>query len=105
VSAAGKSKSRPGGGARWFDATIEAIGNRVHGVVALDTEERLVTLPEPEELVLTLGTNRAVAERFERLAYTHRKEFARWVAEGKKQETRDRRAERAIEMTLEGASL
>jgi hypothetical protein len=30
------------------------------------------------------------------------KECARWVAEAKKQETRDRRAAKAIEMLLEG---
>lgn len=79
------------------------IGDRVHVVVELDTEERVVTVPK--ELARTLAANQAAKDRFERSSYTHRKEFARWVAEAKKQETRDRRAERAIEMILEGASL
>jgi uncharacterized protein YdeI (YjbR/CyaY-like superfamily) len=39
---------------------------------------------------------------FERLAFTHRKEYARWVAEAKREETRDRRVARALEMLREG---
>ena len=36
------------------------------------------------------------------MSQTHRKEYARWVGAAKKQETRDRRAARAILMLLEG---
>ena len=79
------------------------IGDRVHVVVELDTEERVVTVPE--ELARTLAGNRVAKERYGRLSYTHRKEYARWVGEAKKEETRDRRAERAIEMILSGTSL
>ena len=39
---------------------------------------------------------------FEGLAYTHRKEYAQWVGEAKRQETRDRRAARALEMLGKG---
>jgi uncharacterized protein YdeI (YjbR/CyaY-like superfamily) len=36
------------------------------------------------------------------LAYTHRKEYARWVDEAKRDETRDRRVVQALEMLREG---
>ncbi len=35
---------------------------------------------------------------FEGLSYTHRKEYCRWVSEAKKEETRLRRLEKAVEM-------
>jgi uncharacterized protein YdeI (YjbR/CyaY-like superfamily) len=39
---------------------------------------------------------------FEGLSYTHRKEYCRWIAEAKKEETRARRLARAVEMLREG---
>ena len=39
---------------------------------------------------------------FEKLSYTHRKEYCRWVTEAKKEETRLRRLEKAIEMLKKG---
>jgi len=39
---------------------------------------------------------------FERMAFTHRKEYARWVAEAKRDETRQRRVEQAVEMIRTG---
>ncbi|MBV8961318.1 MAG: YdeI/OmpD-associated family protein, partial [Actinobacteria bacterium] len=40
-----------------------------------------------------------------RLAFTHRKEYARWVGEAKREETRDRRVARALQMLREGQTL
>jgi hypothetical protein len=39
---------------------------------------------------------------FEKLSYTHRKEYCRWIAEAKKEETRSSRIAKAIEMLREG---
>ena len=39
---------------------------------------------------------------FEKLSYTHRKEYCRWITEAKKEETRLRRLEKAIEMLKKG---
>jgi len=36
------------------------------------------------------------------MAFTHRKEYARWVAEAKKEDTRQRRVEQALEMIRAG---
>jgi len=39
---------------------------------------------------------------FEKLSYTHRKEYCRWITEAKKEETRVRRLAKAIEMLKKG---
>ena len=39
---------------------------------------------------------------FEKLSYTHRKEYCRWITEAKKEETRSRRLEKAVEMLKKG---
>jgi len=36
------------------------------------------------------------------MAFTHRKEYACWVAEAKREETRQRRVEQALEMIRSG---
>jgi uncharacterized protein YdeI (YjbR/CyaY-like superfamily) len=38
------------------------------------------------------------------MAFTHRKEYARWVAEAKRDETRQRRVNQAVEMIKAGKS-
>jgi hypothetical protein len=48
-------------------------------------------LPIPGETGLTRSN-------FERLAYTHRKEYARWIGEAKRDETRRRRIAPALEL-------
>lgn len=44
-------------------------------------------------------------DAFDGLAYSHRKEYARWVGEAKRQDTRDRRARKALEMLEGGETL
>jgi uncharacterized protein YdeI (YjbR/CyaY-like superfamily) len=39
---------------------------------------------------------------FDALSYTHRREYCRWIAEAKKEETRLRRIEKAVEMLQNG---
>jgi uncharacterized protein YdeI (YjbR/CyaY-like superfamily) len=36
------------------------------------------------------------------MAFTHRKEYARWVAEAKRDDTRQRRVSQAVDMILAG---
>lgn len=79
------------------------VGEEVHIEVELDTAPRVVEVPD--ELERALAGSKPAHERYESLSYTHRREFAEWVAGGKKQETRDRRAWKAVEMLLEGVSL
>jgi uncharacterized protein YdeI (YjbR/CyaY-like superfamily) len=41
---------------------------------------------------------------FEKLSYTHRKEYCRWITDTKKEETRLKRLRKAIEMLNKGIS-
>jgi len=77
-----------------------AAGDEVDVTVELDLAPREVEVPAA--LAAALATDRQARVSFERLAFTHRKEYARWVAEAKKEDTRQRRAEQALEMIRAG---
>lgn len=76
------------------------VGDTVHIEVEVDTAPRVVDVPD--ELAAAFAGSPEAGTRYEALSYTHRKEFATWVAEAKKEETRLRRAARAVEMILDG---
>jgi bifunctional DNA-binding transcriptional regulator/antitoxin component of YhaV-PrlF toxin-antitoxin module len=80
-------------------AGIEA-GDSVDIVLERDDAPRAVELPA--ELEAALDRDSEVAEAFASLAFTHRREYATWIAEAKKDETRQRRAAKAIEMLRSG---
>ncbi len=75
------------------------VGETVHVVVERDTGERTVDVPA--ELVTALR-QAGLLDRFEAMAYTHRREYAQWIGEAKKPETRARRAAKAVGMVGEG---
>jgi uncharacterized protein YdeI (YjbR/CyaY-like superfamily) len=56
----------------------------------------------PAELRQALAADPAGRAAYERLPPSHRLEYARWVAEAKKELTRRRRAARALEMLRAG---
>jgi hypothetical protein len=85
------------------EAAGVAAGDTVEVAIALDSEPREVDLPDA--LRDALERDVAAAAAFERLAFTHRKEFARWIAEAKRDETRERRVARAVQMLHDGATL
>ena len=75
-------------------------GDEVDVVLELDQAPREVDLPE--ELASALAADPAVAATFDSLAFTHRKEYARWIAEAKREDTRQRRVTQAVEMIRAG---
>ena len=75
-------------------------GDTVEVEVALDAGPREVDVPAA--LAAALAADAEAHAKFHALAYSHRKEFARWVDEAKKDETRKRRVAQAIEMLHEG---
>jgi len=85
-------------------AVREAAGvgleSEVDVVLALDTAPREVEVPPA--LAQALDGDAEAKARFEQLAFTHRKEFAQWIAEAKRDETRERRVQSALEMLREG---
>lgn len=76
------------------------VGDVVKLNVERDDAPREV-IPPPELQVALAGDEKARA-MYDSLSYTHRREYARWVEEAKRQETRNRRAERAVEMLRVG---
>ena len=78
-------------------------GDTVDVLIELDTAPREVEVPEA--LASALAADPGSKAAFERLAFTHRKEYARWVEEAKREGTRDRRVARALEMLREGRTL
>lgn len=85
-------------------ATIgKQVGDPVHVVLTRDTEKRVVKAPV--ELAEALRERPAAKSQFDGLSYTHRKEYAEWVGEAKKAETRQRRAAKAVEMLEKGRTL
>jgi len=45
--------------------------------------------------------NKKAKEIFDELSYTHRKEYVRWINEAKRDETRERRLKKTIQMLIE----
>jgi hypothetical protein len=60
-----------------------------------DEQQRAVEVPAPFQQAMKKA---GVLSFFDSLSYTHRKEYCRWITEAKKEETRLRRFEKAIEM-------
>jgi hypothetical protein len=71
-------------------------GELVTVAMAVDRSERVVTIPP--ELKRVLSTNKEAAIAFKAFSYSHRKEFAEWIASAKREETRIIRAEKSIAM-------
>jgi hypothetical protein len=60
-----------------------------------------VAIEIPEDLKQALVEAQQL-DAFEKMAYTHRKEYVRWVSEAKRQETRDTRIVKTVERIREG---
>ncbi|MEA2174843.1 MAG: hypothetical protein QOD00_2435 [Blastocatellia bacterium] len=64
-------------------------GERVRLVMETDAAPRTVTLPP--DLDQALGKSTHTRASFDKLSYTHRKEYVQWVEAAKRPETRARR--------------
>lgn len=75
-----------------------AEGDTVDLELELDTEPREVEVP-PD---LASAFDDEARAGFERMSYTHRKEYIDWIAEAKRPETRARRVAKAVDMIRDG---
>lgn len=75
-------------------------GDKIVVTMELDTAPRVVEIPP--DLAKVLKANKRAKEFWEKLSYTHQKEYANWIIEAKKPETRQRRVEKAVAMLAEG---
>lgn len=80
-------------------ATRERAGVEVGDSVKLEVERdsRPREVLVPDDLVAALEKDPSARKAFERLSFTHRKEFADWVAGAKREETRARRIAQTLE--------
>jgi len=74
-------------------------GDTIDVVLWKDEEERTVEIPPAFKKVLK---SEGLLAPFEKLSYTHRKEYVRWIEEAKKEETRQNRMAKAITMLQKG---
>lgn len=79
-------------------AGVEA-GDTVDVELKLDASPREVEVPEP--LADALAGDDAARAAFEGLAYTYRKEYARWISEAKRDETRQKRLAEVLQRLRE----
>ncbi|MGB9180539.1 MAG: YdeI/OmpD-associated family protein [Pyrinomonadaceae bacterium] len=77
----------------------------------LDTEEACVAEQKkkatalPQYLKKALMTNKAAWENFKRLAPSHQRNYVRWITAAKKEETRQRRMQEAIQLLARNEKL
>jgi hypothetical protein len=70
-------------------------GSTIEVVLWKDEAERKVEMPPDFQKILK---DEGLLPFFEKLSYTHQKEYCRWISEAKKEETRLRRLAKATEM-------
>src|SRR5690349_8731310 len=78
----------------------KTFGDEIQVSVESDTEERVIEIPK--DLLKELKKDKEAKAFFDKLSYTHRKEYVRWVEEAKKEETRQNRIIKTIEMLKKG---
>jgi bifunctional DNA-binding transcriptional regulator/antitoxin component of YhaV-PrlF toxin-antitoxin module len=76
------------------------VGDQVDVVLERDDAPREVEVPAA--LASALAADPEAKAIFEGLAFTHRREYAQWIAEAKREETRVRRVEKSLAMLREG---
>jgi len=95
------------GGPHHMLAVVKAIraetgkrpGDLIDVVVWKDEGSRALKVPDA---FANLMKKEGLLPFFEGLSFTHRKEYCRWIAEAKKEETRLKRLEKAVEMLKKG---
>ena len=78
------------------------VGDRVHVVLERDTSDRTIAVPEDLALALDQAN---LTTAFNAMAFTHRREYAEWITQAKRPETRQRRLEKAVDMIANGSRL
>lgn len=78
----------------------KSFGDEVTITIESDTKPRLIEVPE--ELKKAFKTEKAAKDFFEKLSYTHQREYVMWINEAKREETRQSRILKTVEMLKKG---
>jgi hypothetical protein len=81
------------------EQTGKHLGDTIKVEIWKDEAVRSVEVPAD---LASLMKKHRLRSSFDSLSYTHRKEYCRWITEAKKEETRTRRLEKAVEMLRNG---
>ena len=85
------------------DHIAVAQGVSVKVVLELDTEVRRITVPD--DFLRAMDDQPQARQVFDRLSYSHQKEYVNWILSAKQTETRQRRIDKAIAMLSQGKNL
>jgi hypothetical protein len=78
----------------------KTFGDEIKVTVEPDIEPRVVEVPA--DLEKDLNKDKEAKTIFDKLSYTHQKEYVTWITEAKKEETRQNRITKTIEMLKKG---
>jgi bacteriocin resistance YdeI/OmpD-like protein/uncharacterized protein DUF1905 len=78
----------------------KTFGDEVTITIEPDSEPRAIEIPK--DLMKELKKDREAKAFFDKLSYTHQKEYVRWVEEARKEETRQNRIVKTMEMLKQG---
>ena len=78
----------------------KTFGDEIKVTVESDAEPRVVEIPK--DLVKEFKKDKQAKAAFDKLSYTHRKEYVRWIEEAKRAETRQTRIVKTMEMLKKG---
>jgi hypothetical protein len=80
----------------------EAIGKQAPEIVDVKVEldDKLREVIVPNDVQIRLERNQTALDRFNKLSYTHQKEYMNWILEAKREETRQNRIEKMIQKLL-----
>ena len=78
----------------------KTFGDEIAVTVEPDADPRVIEVPA--DLLNELKKDKEAKALFDKLSYTHQKEYVTWINEAKKEETRQNRIIKAIEMLKQG---
>ena len=90
--------------AAFIDLVKQAVVLNAKGTKLHEAKPARKALVVPVELEQVLHKDPSAWANWEAFSYSHKKEYAEWVSDAKKDETRKRRIAQALEMIREGAS-
>ncbi len=82
------------------EQTGKTFGDEITITVEPDTEPRVIEVPA--ELKKAFRNEKEAKAFFEKLSYTHQREYVTWINEAKREETRQYRIAKTIEMLKKG---
>jgi hypothetical protein len=82
------------------EQTGKTFGDEIKITLESDTEPRLVEIPK--DLMKELKKEKDAKAFFDKLSYTHQKEYVTWINEAKRDETRQNRIHKTSGMLKQG---